>query len=333
MPQVHHCLKVLALLIFGLAAGPALSPALAVEYPTRPITIIVPYAPGGPGDIAVRIISDRMSQVLGQPIVAENVPGAGGMVGAARAARAAPDGYTLLMHQNGLAIAPVLYPKQAVDVARDLTAVGLVNASYSFLVGSPKIPAKTFPELVAWMRGPGKPAKFAHPGIGTLAHLQAIMLARAVDVEVTFIGYKGGGQAMSDIVGGHSDLVWAAAATSSELIAAGKITGFGYGSPRRFPKLPDIPTFGELGHPELDIRFWQALFAPAGTPKPVVDRLNAALRETLADERVKATYAERGVEAFPADELSPEAANAFVAAELKKWRAVIVDAKIDAEAN
>lgn len=329
MLKVKHCLTLLALAVAGLAAAPV----AAAEFPSRPITVIVPYAPGGPGDIALRTIAERLSQALGQPIVAENVPGAGGMSGAARAARAAPDGHTLLLHQNGLVIAPVLYPKQALDVEKELVPVGMVNASYSFLVGSTKIPPKTFPELVEWMRGPGKPAKFAHPGIGTLAHLQAILLAKALGVDVTLIGYKGGGQAMSDIVGGHSDLVWAAPTTAAELINSGKVRGFGFGAPKRFERLPDVPTLGEMGQPGLDIMFWQALLAPAGTPKPVVDKLNAALRETLADPKVKAAYIERGVEAFPADQLSPEAAAAFIGAERKKWSSFIAENKIDPEAN
>ncbi len=230
-------------------------------------------------------------------------------------------------------IAPVLYPKQAIDVEKELTAVGMVNTSYSFLVGSTKVPAKTMPELIAWMKGPGKPAKFAHPGIGSLAHIQAIMFAQATGTDVTLIGYKGGGQAMSDIVGGHADLVWAAPTTSAELIQAGKIQGFGFGAPKRYPRLPNIPTLGQEGYPSLEIAFWQALLAPAGTPKPIIDKLNAALRETLADEKIQKAYVERGVEAFPAAQLSPEAANAFIASEAKRWATVVREADIKPEAN
>ncbi len=328
MPVLSKLLSAVAL---GL--GLACSAAAASDYPSRPITVIVPYAAGGPSDLALRTISDRLSKALGQPIVAENVPGAGGMIGASKAARAAPDGYTLLIHQTGLVIAPLLYPKQAIDVEKDLTAVGLVNTSYSFLVGSTNIPPKTFPELVKWMKDSGKPAIFAHPGIGTLAHLQAILFARDIGAEVTFIGYKGGGQAMSDIVGGHADLVWAAPTTSAELIQAKKIKGFAFGAPRRYAALPDIPTVGEEGYPNLNIPFWQALFAPAGTPKPIIDKINAALRETLADPKVQAAYVERGVESFPTDQLSPQAANAFVAEEAKKWSTVVREANIKPEAN
>ena len=307
--------------------------AHAAEYPTRAVTIVVPYAAGGPSDLAIRTISDRLSAGLGQPVVIENVPGAGGMIGAARVARAAPDGYTLLIHQNGLAIAPSLYPKQAIDVAKELTAIGMVNTSYSFLVGNPAIPAKDVKELVAWMKGEGKPAKFAHPGIGTLAHLQAIMFARAIGADVTYVAYKGGGQAMSDIVGGHADIVWAAPTTSAALIQGKKIVGYGFGAPKRYPALATIQTLGEAGYPELEISFWQALFAPAGTPKAIIDRLNTVLRETVSDEKILVAYGERGVEAFPADKMSPEAANALVQDELKRWGTLLREANITAEGN
>ncbi|MFL9826683.1 Bug family tripartite tricarboxylate transporter substrate binding protein [Rhodoplanes sp. SY1] len=317
----------------ALLAGTFAGSAAASDWPTRPITVVSPYAAGGPSDTAIRTIADRMGQALGQPLIVENIGGAGGMIGAARVARAAPDGYTLLIHQNGLAIAQTLYPKQAIDVAKELSAVGMVNVSHSFLVGNPKIPAKTFEELVVWMKGPGKPAKFAHPGLGTLAHMQAILLAREIGVDVTYLAYKGGGQAMSDVIGGHADLVWAAPTTSAPLIAANKVTGYGFGAPKRYPEQPGIPTFGQMGHPDLDIQFWQALFAPAGTPRPVIDKVNAALRETLQDPAILKAYSERGVEAYPPEQMSPEAADKILHAELEKWRGVIREAGITAEGN
>jgi tripartite-type tricarboxylate transporter receptor subunit TctC len=186
-----------AALVIGLAVGPA----FASDYPNKPVTVIVPYAAGGPSDTAIRIISDRFSQALKQPVLIENVAGAGGMLGATKAARSAPDGYTLLLHQNGLVIGPWLSPTQTIDVEKDLTSVGMVNGSYMFLVGNDKIPAKNAKELVAWMKGPGSPAKFAHPGVGSLAHLQAILFAKDIGADVSLVGYRGGGQAMNDIIG------------------------------------------------------------------------------------------------------------------------------------
>jgi tripartite-type tricarboxylate transporter receptor subunit TctC len=319
--------------VAALAAAWSIAPAMASDYPNRPITVIVPYTAGGPSDIAIRSISDRLSQALGQTIVIENASGAGGMTGAARAARSAPDGYTLLLHQNGLVISPAINPNQPIDVAKDLTGIGMVNGSFLFLVGSTGIPAKNVPDLIKWMKGPGKPAKIAHPGLGSLAHLQAILFAKAVGADATFVGYRGGGQAMNDIVGGHADLVFAAPPTAAPLIEAGKVQGFGYAAPNRYPALSSVPTLSEGGVPAIDLRLWQGLFAPAGTPRPIIDRINAALRETLADGKVKATYAQNGVEAFPADQMTPEAVNELVRSELKKWRDLVVEAKISIDAN
>lgn len=319
--------------VLGFSLMLGAGPAPAQDYPTRPITVISPYAAGGPSDIAIRSISDRLSQSLGQTIVIENVAGAGGLTGTTRAARAAPDGYTLLVNQNGLLISALLNPSASIDVLKDLTAIGMVNVSYSFLVGRPDIPAKTVSELVMWMKGPGKPVKFAHPGIGSVAHLQAVLFSKAAGADATLISYRGGGQAMNDVVGGHADLVWAAPATAASLIEAGKIQAFGFGAPRRHPPQPNVPTFGEAGYPQLEIQFWQALFAPAGTPKPVIDRLNRALRETLAAPKVKAIYTQNGVEAFPDDQLSPEAANAIVKAEYARWKDVIASEKLVTSGN
>lgn len=329
MVKVSKILKgVLALAVVCFAG-----PVFANSYPNRPITVIVPYAAGGPSDIAIRSISDRLSQALGQTIVIENAAGAGGMTGAARAARSAPDGYTLLLHQNGLVIAPALNPNQPIDVAKELTGIGMVNASYLFLVGNTNIPAKNVPDLVKWMKGPGKPAKIAHPGLGSLAHLQGILFAKAIGTDATLVGYRGGGQAMNDIVGGHADLVFAAPPTSAPLIEAGKVQGFGYAAPKRYPSLASVPTLGEGGVANLDLRLWQGLFTPAGTPKPIIDRINAALRETLADDKVKVTYAQNGVEFFPADQMSPEAVNELVRSELRKWRDLVAEEKISIDTN
>jgi tripartite-type tricarboxylate transporter receptor subunit TctC len=314
--------------VLALAVMFSAGTAVAQDYPTRPITVISPYAAGGPSDIAIRSISDHLSQSLGQPVIIENVAGAGGVAGTARAARAAADGYTLLINQNGLVISALLNPGVSIDVLKELTAIGMVNVSYSFLVGRTDIPADNVAELVAWMTGPGKPVKFAHPGIGSVAHLQAVLFSKAIGADATLISYRGGGQAMNDIVGGHADMVWAAPATAGPLIEAGKIKAFGFGAPRRHPPQPNIPTFGEAGYPQLEIQFWQALLAPAGTPKPVIDRLNRALREALADPKVKALYAQNGVDAFPEDQRSPEAANAIIKDEFARWKGVIASEKL-----
>jgi tripartite-type tricarboxylate transporter receptor subunit TctC len=329
----RDALKIATLLSAAVLAafGASVSAAHAQGYPNRVITMIVPYAPGGPGDTAARSIVDKMSAVLGQQIVIENVAGAGGMTGATRVARAEPDGYTLLIHQTGLAIGPALYPNLGFNVEKDLTAVGMVNTSYSYLALRNGIPAKNLNELIAWMKGPGKPAKFAHPGAGTLAHLQSVLFAKAFDLDVNLIPYRGGALAMNDVIAEHVDMVWAAPTTSAELIKNGKIKSVVYGAPKPYPSIPEIPGIAELGYPNLAIPFWHAMWVPAATPPAIIQKLNAALRETVADPQVMKAYGARGLEAFPPDQMSPDYANAFTRQELQRWEKVVKENNIQAQ--
>jgi tripartite-type tricarboxylate transporter receptor subunit TctC len=323
----HSVLSTIAVALAGLAA---LAAASAQDYPQRPVTVIVPYVAGGPTDATIRIITSRMSPILGQQIVIENVGGAGGATGTLRAARAAPDGYTLLGHQTGLATISALYPRQGFDAERELAAIGLVNRSYSFLVGRKSLPARTIAELMAWMKGPGRPARFAHPGVGSLAHLTAVMLAQAASVEVDLIPYRGGAPAMNDLVAGHVDLVMAAPTLSVPLITSGAIKVFAGGAAKARDLLPQVPSFADVGLGEADLDFWQALFAPAGTPRPIVDRLNAVLREALAHPDVKKAFADIGAEAYPPEWQTPEAAAALLGREVRVLGQVIRDNKIQA---
>jgi tripartite-type tricarboxylate transporter receptor subunit TctC len=318
---------VIALALFGALV----SSAGAQSYPTRPITIVVASAPGGPGDTAARLIVDRMSALLGQQVVVENVPGAGGTTGTARVARAEPDGHTLLIHQNGLTIAPALYAKLPFDVAKDFVAVGLVNRSYSYLVGRKSLPASTLPELVMWMKGPGKPARHGHPGMGTVGHLSTVLFGRAVGAELNMIPYRGAAPAMNDIVGGHIDLLSAGVSTSGTLIRSGEIKAYASTAPQREAALPNVPTFTELGFKELERPLWHALFAPAATPPAIIARLNTALNETMADPAVQKAYAERGVESFPREQWSVEAARTYVSDELVRWGRVVRENDVKAE--
>lgn len=307
---------VLATVTLGIAAGPVVG---AEAYPQRIINLLVASAPGGPADSAARIIGGPMSAFLGQRIVIENVPGGGGMIGAARVAHANADGYTLLLHQTGLTIAPSLYPKLGFDVAKDFAPVGLVNTSYSVLVGRKSIPANDFKELIAWMKGPGRPVRFAHPGVGTLGHLATVLFAKSVKTDVNAIPYKGIGPAMADIIGDHVDLVLAGSISAAPLVNTGKVKAFANAADKRNPLLPNIPAVTEVGYPEIAIPFWHALYAPAATPRPILERLNEALRRALADPQVVNAYKESGTEAFPPDQWSIEAATAFVHRELDRW--------------
>ena len=325
-----HCRTFLSIVASAIAGAAILAaPAAAQDYPQRPVTVIVPYVAGGPTDVTIRIITARMAPLLGQQVVIENVGGAGGATGTLRAARAPADGYTLLGHQTGLASISALYPRLGFDAERELVAVGLVNRSYSFLVGRKTLPASTMAELLAWMKGPGRPAKFAHPGVGSLAHLTAVMLTQAAGVEVDLVPYRGGAPAMNDIVAGHVDLVMAAPTLSVPLITAGTIKAFAGGAAKARDLLPQVPSFADVGLAVADLDFWQGLFAPAATPRPIVERLNAALREALMHPEVRKSFADIGAEAYPPERQTPQAAAALLAHEIQVLGRVIRDNKLE----
>jgi tripartite-type tricarboxylate transporter receptor subunit TctC len=321
-------LFVQALLAAAIAAGPA----AGAEAPSqRHITLIVASATGGPADSAARIIAGPMSAALGQQIIIENVPGGGGMIGAARVARAPADGHSLLLHQTGLTIAPSLNPKLGFDVAKDFVPVGLVNTSFTVLVGRKSIPANDFAGLIAWMRGPGRPVQFAHPGVGTLGHLTTVLFGKSVKTDINPVPYKGIGPAMADIIGDHVDLVWAGSISAAPLVQSGKVKAFAYAAETRNALLPNVPSVAEVGYPEMAIPFWHAMYAPAATPRPVLERLNEALRRALSDPQVVKAYKESGTEAFPTDQWTIEAATVFVRRELDRWARDVRENNIQVE--
>jgi tripartite-type tricarboxylate transporter receptor subunit TctC len=297
--------------------------ASAQTYPSRPITLIVPYPPGGATDAIARIIQDGMSQSLGQQIVVDNIGGAGGMIAAARAARAAPDGYTVLLHQVALAAGMTLYPNLGFDAEKDFVTIGLINNAASTLAARPTLPPNNITELVRWMKEPGQNAKIAHPGVGSFGHLAGVLVAEEIGASVTQVPYRGAGPALNDLLASVADLSSISAVVAGPLVRAGKIKAYAIIGRTRFAGLPELPTMGEVGYKKLDLDFWHMLLVPAGTPRPIVERLNAALRHALADAKVRKTFADGGMDVFPADEQTPEAASALLKREIKLWGDVI----------
>jgi tripartite-type tricarboxylate transporter receptor subunit TctC len=297
--------------------------ASAQPYPSRPITLVVPFPPGGVTDAIARIIQDSMSQSLGQQIIIENIGGAGGMIAAGHAARATPDGYTLLLHQVALAAGMTLHRNLGVDAEKDFVTIGLINNAATILVARPTLPPSTLAELVHWMKEPGQNAKMAHPGIGSFGHLCSVLFAREIGAKADQIPYRGAGPALNDLLAGHADLGCQSAAISEPLIKAGKLKAYGIIGPRRSAGLPDLPTMGEAGYKKLDLEFWHMLLAPAGTPDAVIHRVNAALRHALADAKVTDTFAKSNMELYPADAWTPEAAAALLRREINLWSDVI----------
>jgi tripartite-type tricarboxylate transporter receptor subunit TctC len=317
-----------ALLAAGIMAGGAAS---AQTYPNRPITMLVPFPPGGATDAIARIIQDSMQNALGQPIVVENIGGAGGMICAAKAARADPDGYTIMIHQVALAAGMSMYSNLTFDAEKDFVTIGLINTAASTLAGRPTLPANNFKELLAWMKEPGANVKIGHPGVGSYGHLAGVLVAQELGVKATQIPYRGAGPALVDLLSGEVDLESQSAVVSGPLVTAGKLKAYAIIGRNRFAGLPDLPTMGELGYKKLDIDFWHMLLAPAGTPRPIVDKLNAALRAALADAKVQKTFADGGMDEFSPGEATPEAASALLKREIKLWGDVIRANKIAAQ--
>lgn len=322
-------LRAVLAFVCAFAALPGI--ASAQNYPNRPITLIVPFAAGGATDSIARILSEPLSQDLGQQIVIETVGGAGGMIGSARAARAAPDGYTILLHQVGLAAGMTLYPNPSFDASRDLTGIGLVNTSSSVIAGRKGLPPNALAELVKWMKAPENTAKVAHAGVGAFGHLCGVMFVQEVGAKADQIPYRGGGPALNDMVAGHADLSCLSSAVIEPQVKGGNLKAYAIVGKNRFAGLPDVPTLVEAGYKNLDLDFWHILFTPSGTPRPIIDRLNAALRKTLADERVKAAFIKAGMELYPADQETPEIATAMLKSEIKRWGDVIRTHNITAQ--
>jgi tripartite-type tricarboxylate transporter receptor subunit TctC len=308
---------------FVAASILATGTASAQPYPNHPITMMVPFPPGGATDAIARIIQDSMSQSLGQQIIIENIGGAGGMIAAAKAARAAPDGYTILIHQVALAAGMTMYKNLTFDAERDFVTIGLINTAASAWAARPDLPPNNMNELVRWMKEPGRNAKVAHPGVGSFGHLAGVLVAQELGATVTQVPYRGAGPALNDLLASQVDLSSQSAVQSGPLIKAGKLKAYAIIGRGRFAGLPNLPTMGELGYKKLDIDFWHMLLAPAGTPRPMVDKLNVALRHAMADARVTKTFADGGMDPFPPDQYTPEAASALLKREIKLWGDVI----------
>ena len=306
-----------------LAACLLAGAAAAQTYPNRTITMIVPFPPGGATDAIARIIQHPMEQALGQTIVIENIGGAGGMIAADKAARAEPDGYTFLIHQVALAAGMSMYQNLNFDAEKSFVTIGLINTAASALAGRPTLPADNFKELLTWMKEPGRNVKIGHPGVGSYGHLAGVLLAQELDIKATQIPYRGAGPALVDLLAGEVDLESQSAIVAGPLVKSGKLKAFAIIGRKRFAGLPDLPTMGELGYTKLNIDFWHMLLAPAGTPRPIVDKLNAALRAALADPKVQKTFADGGMDEFAADEETPEAAAALLKREIALWGNVI----------
>jgi tripartite-type tricarboxylate transporter receptor subunit TctC len=305
----------------ALALLAALTIANAQDYPTRPITLVVPYAAGGGNDVMARIVGEKMSRTLGQQVVIENRPGAGGAVATRAVAKAAPDGYTLVIGGTGsLAVNPTLYANVGYDPRKDFAPVGLIGTSAMIVLVHPSVPAKSIPELIALAKKePGK-LNYASAGVGSGIHLGVVLFEMMADVKLTHVPYRGTGPALTDLIGGHVAMYFSSLPSAIGIAREGKVRALAVTGPKRSAIFPDVPTVAESGLPGFEAVLHYGIAAPAGTPQPIVAKLNAALREALAAPDTIERMAKDGTEPLPS---SPEEYAADIDREEKKWSEVV----------
>jgi tripartite-type tricarboxylate transporter receptor subunit TctC len=308
-------------------AAVAVSAAQAQTYPTKPITMVVPFPAGSATDTVARLIGQKMSEKLRQPIVMENVGGAGGTIAAAKVARAPADGYTLMIHTT-IALSAALYKNLSYDTASAFEPIGLVNTGPYVFVSGPAFRVKDAKELIATLKADAAKVNFANAGVGTGSHLCAVMLAQSLSVQPTLVPYKSTSLALQDVLAGHADLLCDQTTNALPHLAAGRIKVYAITSPERSASFPGVPTTRELGLPQVDMAVWHGLYAPKGTPAAVVQQVNEALQVALADATVQARLAEMGTELFPANQRTPAAHAQRLSAELVRFRDMAKKANI-----
>ena len=315
-----------ALAALALAAVPA--SAQPQPFPQRAVTLVVPFAAGGPVDVVARILAEPMRKSLGQAVVVENTTGAGGSLGVGRVARATPDGYTLSIgHWSTHVVNGAVYPLNY-DLLKDLEPIAMVGGNPMIVVSKPALPAANLKELVAWVKTNQDKVNVGTAGAGSSTHIAGIYFQNEVGAKLAFIPYKGTGPAMQDLIGGQIDMMVDQLSNSLPQVRGGKIKGYAITAKERSPAAPEIPTVDEAGLPGLHIAIWYGLWAPKGTPKDVVARLNAAVVAALADGPTREKLAALGMELVSRERQAPEALGAHQKAEIEKWWPIIKAAGI-----
>jgi len=312
--------------LFTALASAVLSASALAAYPEKPVTIVVPFAAGGPTDKVARDLGVVLSKHLNnQTVVIDNVGGAGGTLGAAKVAKAAPDGYTVLLHHIGMATSPALYRKMPYDTLGDFEYLGMVNDVPMTIVARPTLPANTMPELVKWLEANKGKINLANAGLGAASHLCGLLFQQSLKIDMTTVPYKGTGPAMTDLMGGQVDIMCDQTTNTSAQIEGGKVKGYAVTSPKRLttPALAKLPTLDESGMKGFNVSIWHGMYAPKGTPKAVQDQLNAALRKALADPEFIKRQEALGAVVVSDGRLGPAEHKKFVEAEINKWGPVI----------
>lgn len=322
--HVHSIMKGLGILSLSLLAS---THAYAQDYPSRSISMVVPFPAGSATDTVARLLGSKMSEKLGQTVIVENVPGASGTIAAARAARAKPDGYTMMIHTT-IALSASLYKNLPYDTATAFETVGLVNTGPYILATKQDYPAKDAQELLNNLKTQGSKVTLSNAGVGTGSHLCAVMLSQALGVEPTLVPYKSTSLALQDVMAGHVDMLCDQSTNAFPHLKGDKIKAYATTSPERHENFPEIPTTRELGIPELDISVWHGLYTPKGTPVEIVNQLNDALQTALNDADVQERLDSMGTYLFPADQRSPAAHGTHLANELDRFGKLVKEANL-----
>ena len=326
--RFKHWLTAVAGAASLVATGAAVAQA---AFPAKPVTVVVPFSAGGPTDVVARLIGVPMGKALGQTVIIDNALGAGGTIAAAKVARAAPDGYTIFLHHMGMSTAPALYRKLSFDPLKDFEYIGQVVDVPMTLLGRKDLPANNFKELQAYVKANGNKVTLANAGLGAVSHLCGLLFMSQIGVELTTVPYKGTGPAMNDLLGGQVDLLCDQTTQTVPFIKDGRIKVYGVTTHNRLGSLPNVPTLDEQGLKAFEVKVWHGMYAPKGTPKEVIDKLNAALKTAMADPHVKQRLAELSSDIPSADKMTPEGLRTHLTAEIAKWGPVIKKAGIYAD--
>ncbi|KQT85238.1 tripartite tricarboxylate transporter substrate-binding protein [Aurantimonas sp. Leaf443] len=299
------------------------APALAQDYPNKPVTMLIPFAAGGPTDVIARLLGQVMSADLGQQVLVENATGAGGTLASGRLAQAAPDGYTVLLHHMGIATSASLYRNLPYDPQTAFGYVGQVTTVPMLIVSRPDYPANTFAELLTAIRAKPEETLLANAGPGAVSHLCGMLFMQAVGVQLTTVPYPGTGPAMTDTMGGQVDLLCDQTTGATSAVQTGAVKAFATATAERIKVLPDVPTAKEQGLDGFEIGVWHGLYVPKGTPAPIVERLEASLQKALKDETVVRRFAELGTEPVSTKDATPASLEAKYKSEIEFWRPLI----------
>ena len=317
----------LVALAFAFAAGTV----GAQQYPTKNITMLVPYAAGGPTDTVARVVAQSMAKPLGHTIIVENKPSAGGILAPEQVKNSKPDGYTILIHHVGMATTPGLYRQLRYNPLSDFEYIGLINDVPMTLIARANFPAGNFKEFLEYIKKNKQKVTYAHAGIGAASHLCGMLFMSAIETDILTVPYKGTGPAMNDLLGGQVDFMCDQTTNTTAQIKSGKVKVYGVTSAKRVPSLPDIPTLEEQGLKGFEVGIWHGLYAPKNTAKPVIDKLSSALQDTLKSDEVKKRFAELGATTYPPDKATPAALQQHLKAEIEKWTPLIKKAGVYAD--